>query len=1262
MMKAKTLMLIALLCLPFMGLEAWAQFTETYEKSYVECSWDATTQSVVKTVKYFNLHATYSVSSPNSWIKLENPENYGIQHWVFDGSNLEFQGIEVPAGEAQHIILKDGTNLTVQRIKLEEGATLHIHAQQGQNGSIGTLNITGNTNAGAAGIGSSYGANAGDLIIHGGAVIVNNPQTSAAGIGGGDGGEAGGGGNGGKVTIYDGVVRVKASNKGAAIGGGHYGNGGDVKIYGGDIMLQSGSADDPTIGHGRDATNNGSVSFGLLRVYKGTRTEGEPTFADAPVYRTKRTGLCNSSYPVHITPCTTHQCINSRCDHCGYQTENPEGLTYLNRSWDEKNKQVKEELVTVTDARNIAEFLPFDNQSVDYWANPEFGYNNLVLYVKGDLDMSKVKWFNQYNTKLILCNESELKIRGILLNGPFVELSIFGQQGETGKLLVNQTQDGETGICANGEGDVTIRIHSGRVEAYGAPGRSGIGTQSKYPTSDKVYIYGGTVYAEGGGTATGDLWVWLTGYGIGGGGMTTTIYDGYVEAHGVDRGSGIGYGTTIYGGTVKAYGGDNGAGIGGTMHYDGLGVYIHGGTVIAEGGYRGAGIGGGYEKGSGNVTITGGTVQAKGGEYAAGIGGGANQDPTFLFRDITISGGTVYAYGGIDGAGIGGGEDGECEQITISGGYVYAEGKGNAVGIGAGEDGDSHTITITGGTVIAKCGNETISAIGSNLDNEHKGTLTLPDNYKVNAGTDENNIERRFTNAERVPACFYRRYAEISECAHDVPTRGSDQTAARSYTISGDNQHIIHCRYCNDNVPENHSYNFYDVCEKCGHELNSFEDECIVDVYQAVVWPYEPNAGTLQYVKTSARVLKGSQFNITTEQDVEGLVLQAFVLNPETAPTEPWLTDAEKTSQTNFIDPSQPFYPTENTKIYARYRLDFTTRWVWGTDSYGFIDGNNVKLYIANKWVNNGEEIEFTKPQVEVVVDETNRANDDVIYTATVNYNYPDASVTYTFTDVKHTPYYLPAIALDKNGSNYWTVNKYDGKTVDVKLLNRTLYHDNTWNTIYLPFALSAEQLADEDCPLHGATIKKLEDCSFANGTLTLTFTENSLTETEAGVPYIVKWPAVANPEVTDPEFKNVTVSKDMTATTIVKDQTYGIGFMGSYDPSEISADIVALKAMLYLGADNNLYYPNAPMTIGANQCYFYLYGLTAGDPESPAQGAINFAMNFGDEGTTEIISNTNRTNYTNTDAWYDLHGHKLNGKPSRAGIYINNGRKVVVK
>ena len=33
-----------------------------------------------------------------------------------------------------------------------------------------------------------------------------------------------------------------------------------------------------------------------------------------------------------------------------------------------------------------------------------------------------------------------------------------------------------------------------------------------------------------------------------------------------------------------------------------------------------------------------------------------------------------------------------------------------------------------------------------------------------------------------------------------------------------------------------------------------------------------------------------------------------------------------------------------------------------------------------------------------------------------------------------------------------------------------------------------------------------------------------------------------------------------------------------------------------------------------------------------------------------------------NDDSWYSLDGRKLNGKPSRAGVYIYNGIKRVIK
>ena len=49
----------------------------------------------------------------------------------------------------------------------------------------------------------------------------------------------------------------------------------------------------------------------------------------------------------------------------------------------------------------------------------------------------------------------------------------------------------------------------------------------------------------------------------------------------------------------------------------------------------------------------------------------------------------------------------------------------------------------------------------------------------------------------------------------------------------------------------------------------------------------------------------------------------------------------------------------------------------------------------------------------------------------------------------------------------------------------------------------------------------------------------------------------------------------------------------------------------------------------------------------------------FPDE--TTKITTTNLTNLTNGD-WYDLNGRKLNGMPTKKGVYIMNGRKVVVK
>ena len=140
----------------------------------------------------------------------------------------------------------------------------------------------------------------------------------------------------------------------------------------------------------------------------------------------------------------------------------------------------------------------------------------------------------------------------------------------------------------------------------------------------------------------------------------------------------------------------------------------------------------------------------------------------------------------------------------------------------------------------------------------------------------------------------------------------------------------------------------------------------------------------------------------------------------------------------------------------------------------------------------------------------------------------------------------------------------------------------------------------------------------------------------------------VAVPNLVNPVFKNVFIS-DAKANV----STDYVDFIGTYSPVSI---YTAEKTNLYLGADNTLYYPTASdFTVNACRGYFQ---LKLGDNEVKA-----FNINFGDGETTGIISvNGSGFMVNDSDAWYSLDGRRLNGKPSRAGVYVNNGKKVVIK
>jgi hypothetical protein len=179
----------------------------------------------------------------------------------------------------------------------------------------------------------------------------------------------------------------------------------------------------------------------------------------------------------------------------------------------------------------------------------------------------------------------------------------------------------------------------------------------------------------------------------------------------------------------------------------------------------------------------------------------------------------------------------------------------------------------------------------------------------------------------------------------------------------------------------------------------------------------------------------------------------------------------------------------------------------------------------------------------------------------------------------------------------------------------------------------------------------ELNSSSFDSGTLTLNF--SGVDAITAGKPYLVKW-ATTGTNLQNPIFYNVAIHKDAGAIG-----TEVVHFYGTFASTTYAAED---KSILFLGADNTLYYPEAGATIGACRAYFQLAGgLTCGDPNNP-NSIRTFSLNFGDGSEQTGITTTNITNFTNSDAWYSVDGVRLSGQPTKSGLYIHGGKKVAIK
>ena len=233
-------------------------------------------------------------------------------------------------------------------------------------------------------------------------------------------------------------------------------------------------------------------------------------------------------------------------------------------------------------------------------------------------------------------------------------------------------------------------------------------------------------------------------------------------------------------------------------------------------------------------------------------------------------------------------------------------------------------------------------------------------------------------------------------------------------------------------------------------------------------------------------------------------------------------------------------------------------------------------------------------------------------------------------------------LTLDETSTSYSVEpNAYANVT-----LTRTLKSD-AWNTFCVPFDMTAEQLA-----ANGITdVRALETASVEGTSVTLNFSESSLTAVEAGVPYLVK--------VTDFD-GTINVENAVMAAAPGAVTVNGVTMTGNY-----AADTVPVGA--YFISNNAFYYADEASNVALKGFRAYINV----DETFEAIGANRLMININGEVTgiedvlgEEAAEADKLVNVVSLDGMTVKAGVKkaeaLDGL--QKGIYIVDGKKYVVK
>lgn len=247
-------------------------------------------------------------------------------------------------------------------------------------------------------------------------------------------------------------------------------------------------------------------------------------------------------------------------------------------------------------------------------------------------------------------------------------------------------------------------------------------------------------------------------------------------------------------------------------------------------------------------------------------------------------------------------------------------------------------------------------------------------------------------------------------------------------------------------------------------------------------------------------------------------------------------------------------------------------------------------------------------------------------------------------------PSSVPSVKLDENDDNLSSLidnNAYAESQQKVSVTWVRNLKADSWNTVCLPFTMTAEQLKATFG--NDVKVESFKDATIdASGKVTINFA--SSTEIEAGHPYLIK-PTIVNNDQDTYALGTYALSSALSPSESTLNGGGSVSMIGSYAKFTLEGDGTAEK---YFLQDNKFYHIVAGSPIAAKgfRCYFTV--------QYPGSTTLTLAKIQHADGSPTSIHLVEVGTAADGTKIYDLQGIE-HTQPAK-GIYIAGGKKFIIK